>query len=1177
MKAFRNFFFLFAGFFLLLFSFFSPSVNEQEGQKKLAVQFEQKVHERQKEAWQFLSDVSSNSIYNLYSHFEQIRKQLDNKGFILFVYSGDSIVFWSHSNIPPPPVSNLTLYRSNGWYLGEQLVRGTNTWRILITLKRDYPYHNTYLTDHFAAGFNLPHYTEIRTDESGYPVKDKTGNVLLRLSFPDTAEYSPHYPFILFAGMILLTVGALGTLRADSEGKSISISIGVFVISIFILIRQFKIPFNEFDSEIFNPVIYSNSDLIPSLGILIIETFTAFVFVATLLKATEEYKALHRYILLIFISGFILFIPWIASSLIRDSSVHFELSELLSMNRYSITGLLLLFGVVLFLLQLVRKADTGMPGLSFLFFCLLPVFASAIWFSSIVIYVFMLSMVTLIIFLLRRTSGGERFVKELTFIFLLCIPLTFTLESENETKQAGLLREEAAKLSSARDPVLEFLFSDVTQQLENDASLKKSFLNADLKRDDVLLQLRHKYFKGYWNKFDLSFATYDTICNVVHKESGTDMLPVYEQIINDEGQRVDENLFYHEDPSTGRSFYLGKIDLSLDDRLCGVLYLEFNPLYFPQQPGYPELLLNKKKGENELSYSWARYENKRLLSAGGKFNYPLTYSEDSLIMDTLVEKYGYLHYFTGNPNQLVITSKQEESLIQKASIFSFFFLFIVIVYLVLLLITGETTLLTLNTESYRTRIYASFFILIFFGLSLAALATWYFIRQQDDLKNQELIIDKMNSALAQMKDISESISKLDPVLNPFLDVRIDQVSGNLSSDINLYDLNGSLLASSNPSIFEEQLLGRKMHPKAFNVLQNNSTSVYLQKEEIGKLTYLSGYRPFTTPEGTVLGYLNLPYFAGEKELKQDINSIVQALMNIYLLLFLLALALAGFISSRLSEPLLMLKGKLSAINLGKRNELLEWNRNDEIGELISQYNKMVVQLADSAERLAMSERESAWKEMARQVAHEIKNPLTPMKLSVQHLQKALREKAPDLDQRIERFTRNLVDQIDTLSRISSEFSDFARLPEPVKEPLDLAALVSGVSETFRNEAEYDIQLELPDESLMVLADRDQMIRVFNNLVKNAVQALSGDHRGMIWINAVKGNNEVRLSIQDNGSGIPEEIAQQIFTPRFTTKSGGMGLGLSMVKSIIESHKGSINFTSEPGKGTTFFISLPAVK
>ncbi len=1178
MKAVKNYFFLFTGFFLLLFSFFSPTIKNTDGQKKLAKQFEEKLNDKEKETRRFLAALAE-SAEDPTDLIEKYPGLSASKGFVLFVYESDSLRFWS-DNTPGPPSDHSYegLYQSTGWHY--QLIHKKDpfTYIALLHIKSDYPYHNDYLQDKFNPDFKLPHYVEVMPESQGIPVKNSKGEIILSLQFPETAEYSTHYPFILFTGLILLTIGALMILGSPGENKKTALASGSLVIILLIIIRYFRIPFNEFESEIFNPVIYSNSNLISSLGVLIIETLTAFIITSLILRSADASGKWYRALLLIFISAYVLFIPWISASLIRDSSVHFELSELLSMNRYSISGLLLLFSIVLFLLQLLRKViGVDIPLTYVLFFILLPVVIASIFFSGLSMHVLMLSISICFILLLKDRVNDSQFLKDIFFIFILCIPLTIMLERENEHKHSTVLRDEAANLSSARDPILEFLFADISSQVDADEELKQSILNRELKRDDIMLMLRHKYFKGYWNKFDVSFATYDTICNVVHKAAGKDKLPVYEQIINDEELRVDENLFYHQDIQTGRSFYLGKIDLSVKGSLCGVLYLEFNPLYFPEQPGYPELLLNKKKGEIGINYSWARYQNRRLLNSAGKFNYPLTYDSDTLLKDSLFVMNGYMHYIAETPNQLVITTKKEESLIQKASIFSFFFLFIVIVYITGLLVFGNLSHFNLNTESYRARIYGSFFLLIFFGLSLAGLATYYFIRQQDNLKNQELITDKMNSALAQMKDISESISKLDPVLNPFLDLRIDQVSNNLRSDINLYDLNGTLLTSSTPSIFEEKLLGGKMDPKAFDVLQRKATSVYLQKEQLGALTYLSGYKPLTTPDGSVLGYLNLPYFAGEKELKQDINSIVQALMNIYLILFLIAMGLAGFISSRLSEPLKLLKGKLSAINLGKKNELLEWTRNDEIGELISQYNKMVVQLADSAERLAMSERESAWKEMARQVAHEIKNPLTPMKLSVQYLQKAVNEKAPDLEERIDRFTRNLVDQIDTLSRISSEFSDFARLPEPVKEQLDIAVLLRGVIETFRNDEAYDLLYSGPKEAIFIFADKNQMIRVFNNIIKNATQALSDQRRGSIEIKLSMGLSVINIEVSDNGTGIPEEITHHIFTPKFTTKSAGMGLGLAMVRSIIESHDGKISFRSEIGKGTTFFISLPAVK
>jgi len=262
------------------------------------------------------------------------------------------------------------------------------------------------------------------------------------------------------------------------------------------------------------------------------------------------------------------------------------------------------------------------------------------------------------------------------------------------------------------------------------------------------------------------------------------------------------------------------------------------------------------------------------------------------------------------------------------------------------------------------------------------------------------------------------------------------------------------------------------------------------------------------------------------------------------------------------------------LKLGKSNEKIEWLRNDEIGKLIKDYNSMIDQIALSAEMLAKSEREQAWREMAKQVAHEIKNPLTPMKLSIQHLQKAWNDKVDDWDKRLNKFSKTLIEQIDSLSEIASEFSDFAKMSSTNFSILNLSEILQSTVNLFITSVDNNIEIETKiEDNCLIYADKKQMIQVFNNLIKNAIQAVQSDEKGLIIIELTKDNTSVTLKIKDNGRGIDNEMKEKIFSPNFTTKSSGMGLGLAIVKSIIETNKGEIWFVSEEGKGTEFYIKF----
>jgi nitrogen fixation/metabolism regulation signal transduction histidine kinase len=236
---------------------------------------------------------------------------------------------------------------------------------------------------------------------------------------------------------------------------------------------------------------------------------------------------------------------------------------------------------------------------------------------------------------------------------------------------------------------------------------------------------------------------------------------------------------------------------------------------------------------------------------------------------------------------------------------------------------------------------------------------------------------------------------------------------------------------------------------------------------------------------------------------------------------------------------------------------------------------MIDELARSADMLAKSERESAWREMAKQVAHEIKNPLTPMKLSVQYLQKAWDEKSDDWEERLQRFTRTIVEHIDTLSAIASEFSDFAKMPQKKEIRLNLSDIIKKSIDLYSDIENIQFRYTaVPDPPYHVMADKNQLIRVFNNLIQNAVQAIGKRHDGNISIQLEKRGREYLISVTDNGPGIPDDMMDKIFSPSFTTKTSGMGLGLALVRSIIVEAGGSISFESSSEKGTTFFIRLP---
>jgi nitrogen fixation/metabolism regulation signal transduction histidine kinase len=289
------------------------------------------------------------------------------------------------------------------------------------------------------------------------------------------------------------------------------------------------------------------------------------------------------------------------------------------------------------------------------------------------------------------------------------------------------------------------------------------------------------------------------------------------------------------------------------------------------------------------------------------------------------------------------------------------------------------------------------------------------------------------------------------------------------------------------------------------------------------------------------------------------------------------MSIAVIISERITSPIRMLGDVLATVKLGKRSQRLTYTARDEIGELVNHYNKMVEELEESVMKLSLSEREFAWREMAKQIAHEIKNPLTPMKLNVQQLEKSWKDGKPGFDKKIEKFTRNQIEYIENLSSIATAFSNFARLPKAEPVNVDLLEQIKTTLELFKSSGNVTFRITCNQSvKTVVFADREHLNSIFSNLVKNAIQAIPHDRQGVVKVSLKLEGDRVFIKVSDNGTGIPEDLKGRLFTPYFTTKSSGSGLGLSIVKRLVEGMGGDISFRSERDEGTEFTIILPVL-
>ena len=475
----------------------------------------------------------------------------------------------------------------------------------------------------------------------------------------------------------------------------------------------------------------------------------------------------------------------------------------------------------------------------------------------------------------------------------------------------------------------------------------------------------------------------------------------------------------------------------------------------------------------------------------------------------------------------------------------------------------------------KWRIYLSMVGLIIVTFLITGTATYFNFKEQNEVYNKERVKRKAQAILSSVHYYfqQEREGEYFPFYTKNFDEKIKEFSDIHSIGINIFDLNGILITASNIEQFEKSSIYKVVPEKIKEELSQGEQLAVSDRMEKDR-DHLSVFAYLKNLEGQPIAVINVPYSFDIETTRREAYSFISSLAKVYTLMFVLALALGYYLSNYITKSLRQLGARIKTLGVNKKNEPIEWQTNDVIGVLIKEYNRMLKELEKSAVMLAQSERESAWREMAKQVAHEIKNPLTPMQLSVQQIERAWNDQTEDFDERLKRFSKTMLIQIETLSEIASAFSDFAQLPKSKMVSINLVEVIGDVVELFRKEEGLIINTTFNNiESAYIKADKNEILRVFNNLFKNACQAMDESISIEINVSLKEKDSSLLVAIKDNGIGISDDQKANLFTPSFTTKSTGMGLGLSMVKNIISGMGGDIWFQSKQNQGTTFYLSF----
>ncbi len=471
--------------------------------------------------------------------------------------------------------------------------------------------------------------------------------------------------------------------------------------------------------------------------------------------------------------------------------------------------------------------------------------------------------------------------------------------------------------------------------------------------------------------------------------------------------------------------------------------------------------------------------------------------------------------------------------------------------------------------SLRTKFTYAIMTLVLVNAVYAFVVSVRYVRQTYEKQQRNVLQRKTRYLQKALQDIYFWNISLGEQHRLGMNIDLRDLSFAYEMDIHVYDMNGDLVGSSTPELFERGLLSKHIAPEPFFA----KSATMIQHEHIGDMRYLAAYTELYNGSYVQIGYIAVPFFISDEEVSRQVDTFLAKLLPSCLLIMIISLLISLIMAQELTQPLTVLADKMKLFRIGQRSNRLHYDRADEVGQLVGRYNELMDELEHSTEQLARSEREGAWRTMARQIAHEINNSLTPMKLTLQQLQRTKNSGDERFDAYFERSSKLLIEQIDNLSHIAHSFSDFAKLPEVVTMEVDVAQKLTSVIQLFRNnQNNVPIRYIGVERSVMAMADGEQITRVFNNLIKNAIQAVENKEDGDIIIILKKLPNVVEIAISDNGDGIPVDLQEKIFRPNFTTKSTGMGLGLPISKNIVEGSGGTITFKTT-SRGTTFFVHL----
>jgi len=1151
------------------------------------------------------------------------------------IFKNDTLYTWTSNLINGQKFGNKFkdgisfIVNNNGSYLAYSKISGSFQFIIFYNVYEGYNYKNQYLNNKFNEELSFLDNGIISPQPlKGFSdIKDISDKYLFSVEI-FSKNYLDNFWLILLS-ILTLSFFVFCLHSLCNYLLYLNIAVGTFFFfSVLFIVKKillfYQLPSYLYKLPLFSPIVYASSNIVPSLGDFLIVAlisiwFVIFIDSKRLLNKKEniEYIKFIKlfFYVLITITAVDSGIDSI-SSLVFDSQISFSLKNVYLLSQFSFFGLFIAV-ILLVVIHIcikncflfITKNKFNKWVLAAFILCIYlvihPLMINHIFDRKHIYFLGSSSLIIVFVAFNYFVPKANRFQHYFILVILISFAASYSVNYFSNKKDIDNRQLYASKLISQNDINTEYFLRDIEKKIVIDKQIKYYFLNEMASKSQFKKSMQQLYFTGYLSKYEVTIYDFDSLGNHLNERNNISFNQLNEIYKNQSIETIDKYFKYLKTNSFLKG-YLSKFQVKNGRLNLGYVFIQLQPKLIQDENRFEELQLEGTSntiGFKKFDYSYAIYKNKSLISQSGNYPYRTINSkttEQEIFTNYIENDFEHLEY--KNDNQLtVIVSKKHEAFYEPLGLFSLvftFFTLLLIFSLTLYTIVNSRFLKDiklLKTKTYRfikhyinrflfikdpdvvlirTRIQVSIILIVFITLSITAYVTISFIQSEYNDKQNEKLSRKIRSVVNTLQgEASDFIIK-----NKQSETKayLNQLADFYDTDISIYNLNGRLVASSISKVFDEGVISDLVNPTAFYHLSKLKESQFSQAEKIADFSYIAAYVPIYKNENDLIGYAQLPYFSKRADLLSEISSIVVGFINLYALLFIVIGIIAYIISHNISYPLTLIQRQLSTTNLGKKNEPILWNRKDEIGDLVKQYNLMIDKLEESASKLAQSEREGAWRDIARQIAHEIKNPLTPMKLSVQHLQRAWNDKHPKLEETFHKVSKTIITQIDVLNDLASEFSNYAKMPTPEFNNIHLLEALQPIIDLHQNDENIKIMNQINDD-LYVYFDQNYLNRTFTNLIKNATQAIPEDTKGLIDISATIENDFVKISISDNGKGISTKDALKVFTPYFSTKIHGMGLGLPMVKNMIEAAGGKISFKSTENVGTVFEVVLPIGK